>query len=88
MELSPGRDGDAIGIAGANNGTLINGATFAPGFVTSGNGQAFSLDIGDYVEIADSPSLRTETFTLDAWIFPTSYTYGFIIGKGPNEYFL
>src|SRR6266568_1888438 len=41
-------EGDATDAVSTNNGTLMNGATFAPGEV----GQAFSLDgINDYVSI-------------------------------------
>ena len=48
-------DGNANDIVGANNGTLINGTSFAPGKV----GQAFSLDgVDDYVEIPHSESLN------------------------------
>jgi len=79
-------DGDALDIVSGNDGRLVSGATFAPGFVNSGNGEAFNLN--GYVEIADSPSLRPNTFTIDAWIFPTSYNFGFIMGKGDHEFFL
>jgi hypothetical protein len=48
-------EGSALDIIGGNNGTLRNGATFAPGMV----GQAFSFDgVDDYVSVADHPSLR------------------------------
>ena len=43
-------DGTAEDIVGGNHGTLLNGATFAPGVV----GQAISFDgLDDYVEIGD-----------------------------------
>ena len=55
-------DGDASDLQGGQHGTLYNGATFAPGFVTSGNGQAFSFDgVDDYVEIAHDPSLAFDS---------------------------
>jgi hypothetical protein len=58
-------DNSAIDIAGNNNGTLMNGATFAPGMV----GQAFSFDgVDDYVNVGNL-SLPI-TFTIDAWIKP------------------
>src|SRR5437016_1077312 len=58
-------DGNADDIIGGNNGTLENGATFAPGMVD----QAFSLDgLDDYVSINDSASLHLTTFTIDAWV--------------------
>ena len=63
-------EGDANDIAGANNGTLVNGATFAPGEV----GQAFSFDgMSSYIRVADNPELHfTNSLTIEAWIYPTS----------------
>jgi hypothetical protein len=63
-------EGNANDIAGTNNGTLLNGATFASGKV----GQAFSFDgTNSYVRVADSPSLHfTNALTIEAWIYPTS----------------
>jgi hypothetical protein len=52
---------------GINNGTLMNGATFAQGKV----GQAFSLDgSDDYVQVSDSPSLNIGVgdFSLHLWV--------------------
>ncbi len=59
-------DGNAVDIQGGNNGTLMNGATFAPGEVD----QAFQFTGGsERVFIADSPSLAiTASLTLDAWV--------------------
>lgn len=43
-----GGDNNALDIIGTNHGTLVNGATYAPGLV----GQAFSFDgAGDYVTV-------------------------------------
>lgn len=51
-------DGNANDIAGGNNGTLVNGATFTAGFVRSGNGQALSLDgADDVISVPDDPTL-------------------------------
>ena len=64
-------DGNANDIIDLNDGTLQNGATFATGFVTSGNGQAFSFDgNGDFVSVPDNNSLDLGTgdFSIDAWI--------------------
>ena len=49
-------DGHADDVAGGNHGTLLNGATFAPGVV----GQAFSFDgVDGYVEIGDIADFET-----------------------------
>jgi len=59
-------DGNALDIVGSNDGALVGNATFAAGQV----GLGFLLDgDGDYVEIADDPSLDLPQFTVDAWIF-------------------
>jgi hypothetical protein len=63
--------GNANDIAGANNGTLLNGATFAPGKV----GQAFSFDgLNDVVQIPSSPSLSFASnapMTVELWAYRT-----------------
>ncbi len=61
-------DGNANDIIDGNNGTLVNGATFAAGRV----GQAFSLDgADDHVQVPDSAGLDlTSQITIDAWINP------------------
>jgi uncharacterized repeat protein (TIGR01451 family) len=57
-------EGDATDSAGGNNGTLQNGATFAPGQV----GQAFLVDgLDDYVTVPDSPALRPVNLTIEGW---------------------
>ncbi len=73
-------EGNAADVADGNDGTLQNGAEFAPGRV----GQAFSLDgSDDFVEIPDSPSLNPSSFTIQAWIKTTQTTIGRIMAK-PN----
>lgn len=62
-------DGNTNDIQLGSNGTLVNGATFAPGLV----GQAFSFDgVNAFVDIPDTPALHavTTAFTIDAWINP------------------
>jgi len=67
-------DGNTNDIIDANPGTLQNGATFATGFVTSGNGQAFSFDgVNDFVRVLDSPNLQPPRITVDAWVFPSAF---------------
>jgi hypothetical protein len=57
-------EGNANDSAGANDGTLQNGAAFAAGQV----GQAFSLDgVNDYVSIPDSVTLRPDNLTVEGW---------------------
>lgn len=65
-----GGDNNALDMVGGNNGSLLNGATYAPGKV----GQAFRFNSpGDYVSVPDSSSLDiTGQITLDAWIYPTA----------------
>jgi hypothetical protein len=56
---------------GGNNGLLVNGATFAPGFA----GQAFSLSGGgDYVEITNSDAFNfgpTAPMSVELWVYRT-----------------
>jgi hypothetical protein len=62
-------EGDANDAKGTNNGTLVNGATFAPGKT----GSAFSLGgVNDYIEVPDAPSLNpVNALTVEAWYQPT-----------------
>jgi hypothetical protein len=60
-------DGDATDIAGNHDGTLMNGADFAPGIVDP----AFRLDgIDDFVRVPDRQAwtLGRDAFTIDAWV--------------------
>jgi hypothetical protein len=70
-------EGNANDIQGNNNGTLMNGATFATGMV----GQAFNLDgVDDFIEVPNQPSLNpTNQITVEAWYKPTSF-----VGNGNN----
>ena len=74
-------EGTANDIAGTNNGTLLNGATFAPGKVAQG----FSFNgTSSYIRIPDNPNLRfTDAMTIEAWINPASVggTYNNIVSK-------
>ena len=81
-------DGGANDIAGGNHGT-VRGGTFETGFVTSGNGQAFSFDgDDDFVDVGNRPALEAISgMTIDAWINPSSPTpprsnAAVIAGKG------
>jgi hypothetical protein len=50
----------ALDQVGTKHGTLLNGATFAPGLVD----QAFSFDdLNDLLQVADAPELNPPTIT-------------------------
>ncbi len=74
-------EGNANDIQGPafENGTLMNGATYAPGKV----GQAFSFDgVDDYMEVPHSSSLDlTGGFTLDTWFLQRTAGYGVLFSK-------
>ncbi|MCX6925455.1 MAG: immunoglobulin domain-containing protein, partial [Verrucomicrobia bacterium] len=58
-------EGNASDVLGTNNGTLVNGGTFAPGKV----GQAFSFNgVNQYLSVPDSPALRPTNLTLEGWV--------------------
>lgn len=58
-------DGNGNDIVGGNNGTLLDGATFAAGEV----GQAFSVDGTSYIDASDSNlPVGDSTATISAWI--------------------
>ncbi|NOS69620.1 MAG: hypothetical protein HOP33_06795 [Verrucomicrobia bacterium] len=67
-------NGNANDSFDTNNGTLMNGATFAPGEV----GQAFHLDgVDDFVEIPNSPALNpSNQITVMAWWNSVSFGGG------------
>ena len=59
-------EGNANDVAGANNGTLVNGVGFATGEV----GQAFSLSGSNYVSVPDAPALNpTNAITVECWLY-------------------
>jgi hypothetical protein len=74
----------AVDIVDSNNGTMMNGASFARGKV----GKAFMLDgINDYVRIPHTAKLNpTGSFTVDAWIYPTRDAHATVIGKWGDRY--
>jgi hypothetical protein len=59
-------EGNAVDIAGTNNGALYHGVGFVPGMV----GQAISFNgTNSYVEVPDSPSLRlTNVLSIEFWV--------------------
>lgn len=64
-------DGSTKNIAGPNNGKLVNGATFATGFV----GKAFALNgAGQFVDVKKAKPLNVSAgdFTVDAWVYFTA----------------
>ena len=76
-------EGDARDSTGSHHGTLVGGATFAPGLV----GQAFSLDgVDDCIRVASAPGLNpTGSFSLTAWVFPTVAKGAVIISKWGDD---
>jgi hypothetical protein len=72
-------DNNASDIIGANDGTLMNGATFAAGKVD----RAFSFDgVDDYVEVTDTTNFNfNQPLTVEAWVFLNHNNYGGIIGQ-------
>lgn len=62
-------DGNTNDIAGANNGTLLDNASFAIGKV----GQAFNFDgTDDRIEIPNNAALSPATISLEAWVKPSA----------------
>jgi len=60
-------DGNAMDIIGGNNGTLVNGVSYAPGVL----GDAFSFDGGAKtgIKVPDYPALKlTNSLTIEAWV--------------------
>ena len=56
-----------------NNGVLIGGAGYADGYTD----QAFALDgADDAVRITAAQSLRLQSLTMEAWIFPEADSFG------------
>ena len=66
----------AIDVTGAHPGTMVGGATFAPGVV----GSAFSFNGTNSVQVPDSPALNpTNEITVEAWINP-------MVGQSQGNY--
>lgn len=60
-------DGDASDLVGGSDGTLQQGASFAPGI----DNQAFGLDgVDDYVDFGNAAALHVSSgdFSIDAWV--------------------
>jgi hypothetical protein len=73
-------NGSANDIIGANNGTLVNGTSFAPGKVR----QAFSLDgVDDHIIIPHNLNLNPANISVEAWIkAKNTSAYQIVIDKG------
>jgi tetratricopeptide (TPR) repeat protein len=80
-------DNTADDASGANDATLINGATYAAGQI----GQAFSFDgVDDRVQVRDGASLAlTESMTIEGWVrvatFPANRNHGQILFRGDDR---
>jgi len=72
-------EGTANDIVGANNGTLLNGVTFAPGNV----GQAFAFNgANSYVQVSNNPNLNpTGSFSIEAWVCPRQDAAAALVSK-------
>jgi hypothetical protein len=58
-------DNNAVDVVGGNNGTLTNRVTYVPGEVN----QAFNFGTNSaMVLLTNSPALRLQNFTIEAWI--------------------
>ena len=61
-------EGNANDLVGTDNGMVLTGITFVPGFV----GQAFNFDgTNGAVIVPGSSTLSVQDLTVEAWIFPT-----------------
>jgi hypothetical protein len=79
-------DNTPLDAVGSNDGTLINGATYAAGQV----GQAFSFDgVDDRVGVADAPSLAlTGSMSIEAWVKANAYPtaeHGLVLFRGDDR---
>ena len=80
-------DGNTLDYQGDSNGTLQNGATFAPGKVA----EAFAFNgVNQFVQTSNASNLnfdRTNSFSMDAWIRTSETTHnGFIASKQQNSF--
>jgi len=79
-------DGSGADLVGGLDATPLNGATFAPGFVRSGGGMAFSFDGVDAVaHVPPANDLNVDgTFSVMAWARPGPQPTpnGAVVGKG------
>ena len=78
-------NGNATDVVGGNNGTLLNGATYAPGLI----GEGFSFtNANDQVSIPQAASIdlsRLPAWTVEAWVNPVTFngpTWQTIYSKG------
>jgi hypothetical protein len=75
-------DGDATDIIGNVDGTLQNGASFAPGLV----GQAFSFDgVDDTISFGNTVgNFGIKDFTIEFWVKTSSTRFEGVLGKRPE----
>jgi len=82
-------DGSGGDLVGGADATLLSGATFTSGFVSSGTGEAFLFDgVDANARVVDMPSLRpTTAFTLNAWarLDSDQANSGPVVGKGRHQ---
>ena len=79
-------EGTANDLAGTNNGTLLGGATAS---VAGRIGQAFGFDGNDdLVQIPDSPQLKPDTLTIEAWVLFSALDSAGSGGSPPGQQFI
>lgn len=67
-----------------NDLVTAGNAQVSTGVFKYGSGSMYFDGTGDYLTLANSPSLQfgTGDFTIEAWVYPTSAVYGNIASKG------
>ncbi|MBZ0307015.1 MAG: LamG domain-containing protein, partial [Anaerolineae bacterium] len=74
---------------GGHHGTFFAGTAVSVASITASGkvGRAFDFDGTVHVRIPDSPALKPERLTVEAWVFPTGLNGGFqaIIARGSSN---
>ena len=80
---------NASDLIGGHHGTFFAGTSVTVARLTADGkvGRAFDFDGTVHVRIPDSPALKPERLTVEAWVFPTGLNGGFqaIIARGSSN---